>query len=131
MTGFSVIYQAGEKMLTGIHFITLKNINFFSTYANTGILFQTGAWEKKWEKNMGIFWILGRVHIVRTSNTFESVSGYPPDRRFFKGYSIGFGIEINNVLNIKSFFYKYIKPAASNFDIPIYQITFNYSLKNN
>ena len=53
-----------------------------------------------------------------------------PDKGLFKGYSIGMGIEINNVLNIKSYYYRYINPGASIFDIPIFQLTFNYSMKN-
>ena len=129
LTGFSVVYQLGEKMVSGQQAITLKSFNFFSTYANSGLLFQTGAWEKDKEKNMGVFWVLLRYHIVQTSNTFFKLSGYPPDKEIFKGYSIGMGIEINNVLNIKSYYYRYIHPGADIFDIPIFQLTFNYSMK--
>ena len=130
LTGFSFVYQMGEKMITGQQAFTLKTFTFFSTYANTGLLFQTGAWEKDKEKNMGVFWILLRVHVVQTSNTFFKLSGYPPDNKLFKGFSIGMGIEINNVLNIKSYYYRYVHPGADIFDIPIYQLTFNYSMKN-
>ena len=91
---------------------------------------QTGAWEKDKEKNMGVFWLLFRFHVVHTSNTFQKLSGYPPDNNLFKGYSIGMGIEINNVLNIKSYYYCYLNAGAEIFDIPIYQLTFNYSMKN-
>ena len=80
---------------------------------------------------MGVFWLLLRYHAVSINNSFEALSGYPPDRGFFKGYSIGFGIEINNVLNIKSYYYHYINPGAAAFQIPIYQLTFNYSMRSN
>jgi hypothetical protein len=130
LTGLSAVYQLGEKMITGQQAITLKSFSFFSTYANTGLLFQTGAWEKDKEKNMGVFWLLLRYHAIKISNSFEEISGYPPRKGFFKGYSIGVGIEINNVLNIKSYYYRYINPGASIFDIPIFQLTFNYSMKN-
>ncbi len=129
LTGFSFVYQLGEKMISGQQAITLKSFNFFSTYANSGLLFQTGAWEKDKEKNMGVFWVLLRYHVVQTSNTFFKLSGYPPDNKMFKGYSIGMGIEINNVLNIKSYYYRYINPGADIFDIPIFQLTFNYNMK--
>lgn len=131
ITGFSLIYQLGEKMITGNQAITLKSFSFFSTYANTGILFKTGAWEKDKEKNMGTFWLLLRFHLVQTSNSFQKLSGYPPNSKIFKGYSIGIGIEINNVLNIKTYYYRYINAGASIFDIPIFQLTFNYNMKNN
>ena len=43
LTSFSLVYQAGEKVITGQQAFTLKSFSFFSTYANTGLLFQTGA----------------------------------------------------------------------------------------
>jgi hypothetical protein len=131
LTGVSLVYQLGEKMITGNQAITLKSFSFFSTYANSGLLFKTGAWEKDKEKNMGVFWLLFRYHVIQISNNFQTLSGYPPDNRFFKGYSLGMGIEINNVLNIKSYYYHYIEPEASTFDIPIFQLTFNYNMKAN
>jgi len=130
LTGFSFVFQLGEKMISAYQAITFKSFSFFSTYTNAGMLFKTGAWEKDKEKNMGIFWLLLRFHLVKTSNSFQALSGYPPDNNFFKGYSLGMGIEINNVLNIKSYYYHYLNPGADIFDIPIFQLTFNYNLKN-
>lgn len=117
-------------MITGQQAFTLKSFSFFSTYANTGLLFQTGAWEKDKEKNMGVFWLLFRYHLVQISNSFQKLTGYPPDEDFFHGYSIGCGIEINNVLNIKSYYYRYINPGTPIFEIPIFQLTFNYSMSS-
>lgn len=131
ITGFSFVYQLGEKIITGQQAFTFKTFSFFSSYANTGLLFQTGAWEKDKEKNMVVFWLLFRYHVVRISNSFQSLSGYPPNKKIFKGFSIGMGIEINNVLNIKSYYYHYINPGTADFEITIYQLTFNYSLRNN
>ena len=74
LTNFSFVYQLGEKMITGQQAFTFKTFSFFSTYANSGLLFQTGAWEKDKEKNMGVFWLLFRYHIVNTSNTFQKLS---------------------------------------------------------
>ncbi|MFW2475337.1 MAG: hypothetical protein ACN4EP_00385 [Sediminibacterium sp.] len=129
ITGFSAILQVGEKLLIGQQATTLKSFNFFSTYTNFGIHFQTGAWEKNKEKNMGVFWVLARYHLVQIANSFQRLSGYPPDEISFRGYSIGVGIEINNVLNIKSYYYRYIEPGVSTFEVPIYQLTFNYSMR--
>ncbi len=129
-TDFSLVYQVGEKMITGNQAVTFKPFTFFSTYANSGFLFRTGAWEKDKEKNMGTFWLLFRFHLIKMGNSFELLSGYPPDKSSFKGISIGAGIEINNVLNIKSYYYRYLKPGSPNFNIPIFQLTFNYNMKN-
>jgi len=129
ITGISYIYQIGEKLLTGQQITTYKNFSFFTTYANLGLLFQTGAWEVNKEKNMGIFWLLLRGHIMQLGHSFEKLSGYPPDQDYFKGFSIGMGVEINNVLNLKSYYYRYIDPGSTAFEIPIYQITFNYNMR--
>ncbi len=129
ITGLFFVYQLGEKLITGQQAYTLKNFSFFSTFATTGLLFQTGAWEKDKEKNMGIFWLLARYHVVSLPNSFQSLSGYPPNKKNFNGFSIGIGIEINTVLNIKSYYYHYIKPGTTDFEIPVYQLTFNYSIR--
>ncbi|MBK7122604.1 MAG: hypothetical protein IPH68_07165 [Chitinophagaceae bacterium] len=49
---------------------------------------------------------------------------------FYHGYSIGFGVEINNLVNIKVIYYKYVKQPELDYSFPIYQFSFNYSLKN-
>ena len=79
---------------------------------------------------MGVFWLLLRGHIIQTNNTIYKLSGYSPDTDIFKGYSIGVGIEINNVLNIKSYYYRYLQVNDAIFNTPLYQLTFNYSMKN-
>jgi hypothetical protein len=130
LTGIALVAQFGEKVLNGFQAVNLKNFNYFSTYGNIGMLFKTGAWEKNKEKNMGIFWAVIRYHFIKTANSFLSLSGYAPNTSEFQGYSLGIGIEINNSLNLKTFYYRYLKSQAAIFDIPIFQITFNYSLKN-
>lgn len=129
LTKFSFHLQIGQKMISGQMANSLKAFNFFSSFSNSGLLFQTGAWEKDKEKNMGIFWIIIRFHLIQTSKSFKQLSGYPPERRIFIGYSMGTGIEINNVLNIKLYYYKYLSPGSQIFDMPIYQLSFNYNLK--
>ncbi len=129
-TDFSLEFQVGEKMLGGIQANTLKSFTFFSSYSCFGLLFKTGAWEKDKEANMGMFWVLSRIHFIRTGNSFQKLSGYPPDKRMFTGYSIGSGIDINGVLNIKCFYYRYIQPRSEAFDIPIFQLAFNYNVKS-
>ena len=50
--------------------------------------------------------------------------------RIYTGYSIGFGIEIDNVVNIRAIYYKYIKAPEIEYGLPIYQFTFNYTMDN-
>lgn len=46
----------------------------------------------------------------------------------YTGYSIDFGIEINNLVNIKDIYYKYKKASEIDYGLPIYQFTFNYTM---
>ena len=48
----------------------------------------------------------------------------------YTGYSAGFGIEIDKVVNIKAIYYKYFKAPEIEYGLPIYQFSFNYSLEN-
>ncbi|HEU4470635.1 MAG TPA: hypothetical protein VFR58_06115 [Flavisolibacter sp.] len=128
LTGFSITSQLGEKLLNGQQALSGKAFSFLSTYSNAGLMFQTGAWEKDKEKNMGIFWLLFRYHALRTARPFEELSGYPPYRRYFTGLSMGMGIEINNVLNVKAYYYRYHRPGDPVFELPIFQFSFSYNL---
>jgi hypothetical protein len=47
----------------------------------------------------------------------------------YHGYSIGWGVEINKLVNIKVLYYKYKKKPEIDYNLPIYQFSFNYSLK--
>ena len=38
---------------------------------------------------------------------------------FYKGYSAGFGIEINGLVNIKAIYYKYTKAPEIQYGLPI------------
>lgn len=121
--------QGGEKMIQGQQMGTLKPFHFFATYTHAGLMFQTGAWERDKEKNMGVFWVLARYHAVRLNEDFSYLSGFEPARSAFHGMSVGLGIEINNVLNIKSFYYRYLEVKRTPFDMPIFQFTCNYSMR--
>lgn len=134
-TGF--LYQAGERVLTGYRTGELSNpqtgrpSNFLNSFAVAGLYFQTGAWERNNSKNVGIFWLAARF-IVTASST-NSIKEFLPDIQtngWYHGYSVGFGVEINNLINIKAIFYRYIKKPEIEYYLPIYQFTFNYTLKN-
>jgi len=135
-TRYGLIYQCGERLLNGIRAgpindpQTGKSVNFLNSFASVGILFQTGAWEKTNTKNVGIFWMTWRFHICYTSP--EKIKGYLPNietNGIYNGNSIGFGIEINNLVNIKAIYYKYFKKPEIEYGLPIYQFSFNYQLQ--
>jgi len=134
-TGF--LYQAGERVLTGYRTGELSNpqtgrpSNFLNSFAVAGLYFQTGAWERNNAKNVGIFWMAARYIITGSSS--NSIKEFLPGTEtngWYHGYSLGFGVEINNLINIKAIFYRYIKKPEIEYYLPIYQFTFNYALKN-
>ena len=138
ITKTAFLYQIGERVLNGVRVGPINNpqtgkpINFFNTYAAAGLYFQTGAWEKTNTNNVGIFWLATRAHISRSNA--KQIKEFLPNvntNGIYTGYSIGFGIEINNVVNIKAVYYKYFKAPEIDYGLPIYQFSFNYTMNKN
>ena len=134
-TGF--LYQFGERVLTGYRVGPVSNpqtgrpSNFLNSFATAGIYFQTGAWERNNAKNIGVFWIACRYIACYSSS--KNIKEFLPDietNGLYYGNSLGFGVEINNLVSIKAIFYHYIKKPELDYSLPIYQFSFNYSLKN-
>lgn len=138
-------YQIGERLLTGYKtsFISdgehnsgdevVTPVNFFNTFGSAGLYFQTGAWERNDNSNneVGLFWISLRFISCYTSP--KQIKKFLPDIEtsgIYAGYSFGFGVEINSVVNIKVLYYKYIKQPEIEYYPSIYQFSFNYCLKN-
>jgi hypothetical protein len=137
VTKTGVRYHFGERVLTGYKTglitgpQTGKPSNFLNSFATAGLYFQTGAWERNNAKNIGVFWVVAQYHGCYTNPS--QIKDFLPDIKtngFYTGYSLGFGIEINNLLNIKAIYYKYIKQPEIDYSLPIYQVSFNYSFKN-
>jgi hypothetical protein len=135
-TGF--LYHFGERVLTGIRVGQITNtqtgkpVNFVNSFSTAGLYFQTGAWERNNAKNIGIFWLVARYHFTYSNS--KQIKEFLPDVKtngVYTGYSIGFGIEINNLINLKAIYYKYIKAPEIEYGLPIYQFSFNYALNKN
>ncbi len=89
-----------------------------------------GTWEPTNAKNVEVFWLATRYHLAYSNPT--QIKEFLPDvttNGLYKGYSIGFGVEINNLVNLKAIYYKYSKAPEIDCGLPIYQFLFNYSLK--
>jgi hypothetical protein len=137
LTRFGFIYHAGVRILTGYKSgditdpATGNPINFLNSFGTSGLYFQTGAWERNNNKNVGVFWLAGR-YIVCKSNTKQLKEILPSitTNGLYHGWSLGWGVEINNLVNIKVLYYKYVKKPEIDYTLPIYQFSFNYSLRN-
>ncbi|MBL0358102.1 MAG: hypothetical protein IPP72_15090 [Chitinophagaceae bacterium] len=137
VTKAGFLYQFGERVLTGYRNGAIGNpqtgkpSNFLNSFTTAGFYFQTGAWERNNAKNVGIFWIACRY--IACYSSPGQIKEFLPDIKtngLYHGYSLGFGVEINNLVNIKAIFYRYVKKPELEYYLPIYQFTFNYSLKS-
>lgn len=136
-TKTGLLYHFGERILTGYRTGVVTNpqtgkpTNFLNGFGTLGIYFQTGAWERNNAKNVGVFWMALRY--IGCYTTPKQIIDFLPDIKtngIYHGYSFGFGIEINNLLNLKLIYYKYSKKPEIEYSLPIYQFSFNYALKN-
>lgn len=133
-TGF--LYHFGERVLTGYKTGVITNpstgkpTNFLNSFGTAGLYFQTGAWERNNAKNVGIFWLAFRYHACYTNP--DLLKDFLPAIKtngLYLGYSMGFGVEINNLVNLKAIYYKYTKKPEIDYSLPIYQFSFNYTMK--
>jgi hypothetical protein len=136
-TKTGLLYHIGERVLTGYRTGTATNpqtgkpTNFLNSFGSMGFYFQTGAWERSNTKNIGVFWLALRY--IGCFTNPKQIKDFLPDittNGLYYGYSIGFGVEINNLINLKAIYYKYSKQPEIDYSLPIYQFCFNYSLKN-
>ncbi len=136
LTRTGLLYQLGERVLTGYRTgpasnpLTGRPTNFLNSFGALGLYFQTGAWERNRKGNMGCFWIAARY--IACKSAVGSIREFLPDtdtNGWYHGYSLGFGVDIGSLVNIKALFYKYVKEPEAGYSIPIYQFSFNYTLK--
>lgn len=136
VTASGFIYQLGARLLSGYRAGpvtdpgTGKPVNFLNSLGAGGVYFQTGAWEKNNSRNMGIFWLTGR-YIICSSGKQALRAVFPNllNGGLFQAWSAGWGIEINNFVNIKMIFYKYMNKPSEELADSIYQFSFSYALR--
>lgn len=136
ITRAGLLYHGGLRILSGNKAgpftdpSTGKPLNFLNSFLTAGFYLQTGAWERNNAKNMGIFWLTGRYIICKTDR--KQLMAIMPGiltNGFYHGWSLAWGVEINNLVNIKVIYYKYVKRPEIDYTLPIYQFSFNYSLR--
>ncbi len=137
ITRAGILYHLGERVLTGIRtgitssLTTGKPINFLNSFGSMGFYFQTGAWERSNSKNLGVSWFAFRyIGCYTNPGQLKEIMPDIETNGVYWGYSIAWGVEISKLVNIKVVYYKYTKKPEINYSLPIYQFSFNYSLKN-
>jgi hypothetical protein len=137
ITKAGILYHFGERVLTGVRIglttnpTTGKPLNFLNSFGAIGFYFQTGAWEKSNNRNLGVSWFALRYISCYTSpGQLKEIMPDIKTNGIYNGYSIAWGVEITKLVNIRVVYYKYVKKPEIDYNLPIYQFSFNYSLKN-
>ena len=136
VTRLGLLYHLGSRVLTGYRTGNLadplagKAHNFFNLFGCTGIYFETGAWEKRDSGNLGRAWLTLRY--AGSYSGLRSLVLVLPGvtNGFYHGYSLGGGIEIDEVIHTRIFYYKYIHSPGHGYAGPLYQFSFHYALDN-
>lgn len=136
VTRAGILTHGGVRILTGYKTGAVTNpatgrpVNFLSSFGAAGLYFQTGAWERSDQRNAGLFWLTGRYII--TQNSPSVMREFLPDlstNGFYHGWSLAWGIEITQLVNLKVIYYQYRKAPELDFSLPIYQFSFQYALR--
>jgi len=98
LTKTSFLYQAGERVLTGIKTgpvadpSTGKPINFLNSFALLGLYFQTGAWERNNAKNVGVAWTAFRyIGCYTNPQQLKEILPSIQTNGIYLGWSIAWG----------------------------------------
>lgn len=135
VTKWGLLYQLGERVLTGHRlgspgfFSAPRPLHFVNSYAVAGLYFQTGAWEKTNQKNMGVCWLALRYHLCYSGK--GQLQQFLPSfegNGLYGGYSMGMGVRVNALINLKAVYYQYQKAPEPDYLLPIYQFSFNYTV---
>lgn len=136
ITRIGMLYHVGERVLTGMRIgpatnpSTGKPHNFFNSFVASGFYLQTGAWERSNTKNIGLSWLALRyIWCYTTPGQLKEMMPDIVTNGIYNGYSIAWGVEISKLVNIRVVYYKYLKKPEIDYSLPIYQFSFNYSMK--
>ncbi len=135
ITNWGILYQLGERVLTGHRlsspgfFSVQRALHFVNSYLVTGLYFQTGAWEKTNQKNLGVCWLALRYHLCYSGKgqLRQFLPAFEGDG-LYRGYSMGMGVRVNSLINLKAVYYQYQKAPEPDYLLPIYQFSFNYTV---
>lgn len=129
-SGIQLQYQASIRYLSVFHSILYKNITFFNFIGGAGLTLVTGAWERSKENNIGMFWVNARMLFSHSPQASVRQFLLDSASNNMHAFSIGMGIEISQILNVKIFYFNFLSNThIMVFDKPFMQLSFNYSVK--
>lgn len=133
---FRFVFQFGERLLSGYRVgsitdpLTGKQQSLWNHYVVAGWVLQTGAWERTNPKNLGRGWLMARMHLSYSSP--EQLKGFfslAELRGLYGGASLGFGIEVSRVVQIRSAIYWPVRGPEWTTSRNLTQFSFQYNWK--
>lgn len=132
ITSLKLNYQLSGKFINGQDSLSGESEFLGIGYVNAGLFFQTGAWDPNEAGNMGVFWIQAKAtaSLAFDDAVLKSVFGQSITSRFFYGYAVDLGLEINNRINLKAGVYQYLNNQSIDLlQKPIIKLSLDYILK--
>lgn len=131
-TRLSFSYLLGAKNITGVNAVNNEKVNMLSFMTNFGLMFQTNAWVPDDESKKGLAWIQAVF-----SNTFNNedklkqIYGSDVEKNFY-GYNIEAGIQIEDYINLRLGYYRYLNNRDINedFNDGIFKLSVDFGILN-
>lgn len=123
------LFQAGQRLLNVTDMATFQSTTFSNLFLNSGVLFQTSAWEKNKIENIGVLQIATRLLNIQSNQVLNNYLAVTSGIRQIWAISITFGLEIEKLVSIRFAMYKYLSTAIPSREQPIYQLSMNYELR--
>jgi hypothetical protein len=129
LTKVVFLYQAGQRFLSFTDISTFQSTTFNNLFFNSGILFQTSAWEKSKTENIGILQISSRILNIQSNKIIQDYLSLTSRGSSVWAHGLTFGLEIDKLISFRCSIYKYLSRSTLISYKPIYQISMNYELK--
>lgn len=135
-SSFRFVFQFGERMLSGYRTgpindpLSGKQYAFWNHYAVAGWVLQTGAWERANPKNLGRGWVMARMHLSYSApEQYRFLFPIAALRGLYGGASLGLGIEVSRVVQIRCANYWPIRGPEWTSSRNLTQFSFQYNWK--
>jgi hypothetical protein len=130
ITSLRLQYQLGLRFLSIYNSTEYRNITFYNLISGLGFSVVTGAWDKNKADNPGLIWLNFRGLFSGNPSTILANFFQQPVNSIIFGYSIGLGVDITQLLNVRAFYFRFLNnKSVTAFAEPVLLASVNYSFR--